>query len=112
MRQIIEVQGVRKLAVQPGHLTLDILAPADGVVTEIDNFQLARIARLAGAPMDKGAGVDLLKKLGDPVRKGETLYRLHAEFPADFRFASRHAGENSGYAVGAEADIPPGFVVS
>ncbi len=112
MQQIIEVQGVQLHPAQPGHLTREIHAPNDGLVTAIDNFQLARIAHLAGAPMDKGAGVDLLKKLGDPVRKGEPLYRLHAEFPADFQFACRHAEQNSGYAVGTEQDIHPGFGVS
>jgi len=43
---------------------------------------MAKIARLAGAPMMKKAGVDLLKKLGNPVKKGDTLYRIYAEFPA------------------------------
>ena len=36
-----------------------------GPSAAIDNLRLARLARLAGAPMDKGAGVDLLKKVGD-----------------------------------------------
>ncbi|HEY9150765.1 MAG TPA: thymidine phosphorylase family protein [Gammaproteobacteria bacterium] len=112
MRQIIMVQGAQLMALEPSPLTLDILAQADGVVTRIDNFQLARIARLAGAPMDKGAGVDLLKKLGDPVQKGEPMYRLHARFPADFQFARRLAEQDSGYRVGDAQDIPPGFVLS
>ena len=112
MRQIMKVQGMQATAAEPGPLTLEIASPAAGVVTAIDNFQLARIARLAGAPMDKGAGVDLLKKLGDPVAEGEPLYRLHARFPADFQFASRHAQQYSGYEVGAAQDIPSGFVLS
>ena len=112
MRQIILVQGLQENPPELSPLTLEIKAPIDGVVTGIDKFQLARIARLAGAPMDKGAGVDLLKKLGDPVEKGETLYRLHARFPADFQFASRHAEQDSGYRVGEAQDIPPGFVLS
>jgi thymidine phosphorylase len=52
------------------------------------NLQMARIARFAGAPMEKGSGVDLLKKLGDVVSKGEPLYRVYAKYPADFQFAS------------------------
>ncbi|MCW8874894.1 MAG: thymidine phosphorylase, partial [Gammaproteobacteria bacterium] len=112
MRQIIMVQGAQLMALEPSPLTLEIPAQADGVVTRIDNFQLARIARLAGAPMDKGAGVDLLKKLGDPVQAGEPLYRLHARFPADFQFARRLAEQQSGYQVGDAQDIPPGFVLS
>lgn len=112
MRQIITVQGTQPIPLEPSPLTLEIPAQADGVVNRIDNFQLARIARLAGAPMDKGAGVDLLKKLGDPVQAGEPMYRLHARFPADFQFARRLAEQQSGYQVGDAQDIPPGFVQS
>jgi thymidine phosphorylase len=50
--------------------------------------------------MDAGAGVELLRKLGDPVQQGEALYAIHAEFPADFRFARAQAGQSSGYAIG------------
>jgi len=71
----------------------------DGVITAIDNFQIARIARLAGAPMDPGAGVELQRKLGDAVRQGETLYAIYARFPADYRFARALAGQDSGYAI-------------
>ena len=80
-----------------------------GTVISIDNFQMARIARLAGAPMDKGAGVDLLKKLGDRVEAGETLYRVHACFPADFGFAKALIGEDVGYRIGPPEKAPPMF---
>ena len=73
----------------------------DGIVAAIDNFQIARIARLAGAPMDQGAGVELHRKLGDPVRQGETLYAIYARFPADYRFARALAGQDTGYAIAA-----------
>ncbi len=63
------------------------LAPADGVVVAIDNQRMSRIARLAGAPQVPGAGVDLMKKLGDPVRRGGLLYRLYAQYEADLTFA-------------------------
>jgi thymidine phosphorylase len=65
----------------------EVAALCAGVVAGIDNLQIARIARLAGAPKVQGAGVDLLCKLGEPVRSGEPLYRVHADFPADLEFA-------------------------
>ena len=68
---------------------------------------MARIARLAGAPMDKGAGVDLMKKLGDPVSKGEVLYRVHAEFPPDLQFAKDQCQRDTGYTIGSPEDITP-----
>lgn len=100
MNAIIEAQGRQTTEFKPGHLSFEVTAPNAGTVIEIDNFHLAKLARFAGAPMDKGAGVDLLKKMGDTVKKGEPLYRVHAEFRGDFSFAQHmveHAG--SGYQI-------------
>eukprot|EP01035_Chromulina_nebulosa_P014027 gene14027-biopygen11919 len=38
--------------------------------------------------MDKGAGIDLLRKIGDPVHRGDPLYRIHAESDAGLAFAT------------------------
>ncbi len=100
LEAIIEAQGRNPDSVPLGRLRHEVPAQVDGVVTAIDNFQVARIARLAGAPLDKGAGVALEKKLGDPVQQGETLYAIYAQFPADFRFARAMAGQDTGYAIG------------
>jgi len=81
----------------PARLRFEVTAPRAGVVSAIDNLQIARIARLAGAPMDKSAGIDLHKKLGDPVQQDEPLYSIHAEFHADFEFARKAAHQDSGY---------------
>ena len=109
MERIIEAQGRRAEALQPGSLSREVTASETGTVIAIDNFQMARIARLAGAPLDKGAGVDLLKKLGDRVEAGEPLYRLHACFGADFEFANTLIDEDTGYRVGPPEQLPPMF---
>ena len=100
MNNIIKAQGEKEIDLQPGKLQYQVCADRDGVVTHIDNFQTAKIARIAGAPMDKKAGVDLLMKLGDKVSKGEPMFQIHAEFPADFKFAKDLAQQNSGYSIG------------
>ncbi|HEY5604023.1 MAG TPA: thymidine phosphorylase family protein [Gammaproteobacteria bacterium] len=105
MEAIINAQGKQTKHYGLGNLCVEIYAPETGFVTEIDNLQMSRIARLAGAPMDKGAGVDLLKKVGEPVAKGEALYRIYAEFNADFKFATDMAQKFSGYRIGSEQDI-------
>lgn len=109
MQAIIEAQGPQEKRYELGSLVLEVAAPDAGTVIGIDNYQMARIARLAGAPMDKGAGVDLLKKLGEPVEKGETLYRVHAAFRADFRFARSLVEADNGYRVGAPESVPEMF---
>lgn len=110
MNTIIKAQGAQSKKFELGKLTHDVLSPANGVVVDIDNLQMAHIARFAGAPMDKGAGVDLFKKLGDKVKKGEPLYRIHAEFSSDYNFAVELSEANSGYQIGKEEQIPKAFV--
>jgi thymidine phosphorylase len=113
MNAIIEAQGSNgfdhhKPALGP--LSFEVGAECAGVVTGIDNLQVARIARLAGAPKVKSAGVDLLRKLGEPVRAGEPLYRVHACYAADLAFARAACARSTGYTVGDAGQVPHVFV--
>ncbi|MDX1811879.1 MAG: thymidine phosphorylase, partial [Gammaproteobacteria bacterium] len=111
MRAIIDTQGCHEnILLKGGELSFDICAPESGVVTSIDNLQMARIARMAGAPMDKGAGVDLFKKLGDKVEKGDALYRVHAQFKPDYEFAKKLCESDMGYCIGDHYETPKSFV--
>jgi thymidine phosphorylase len=111
MNAIIDAQG-RRPPVAFGRRTFDVVSHQTGVVVGIDNFQLARIARYAGAPMDKGAGVDLYRKLGDRVESGDMLYRVYAEYAADEQFARVLTADNHGYTIGDLADLPRAFLPS
>ncbi|ATX79984.1 thymidine phosphorylase [Mariprofundus aestuarium] len=104
MQAIIGAQGVNEEPYVRGALVMEVVAPESGFVVEINNLQMARIARMAGAPMDKGAGVDLLKKMGDKVEAGEVLYLIYAEFPSDFDFAVEQTKKDIGFRIG---DNPP-----
>ena len=111
MNSIINAQGKNEdYSLHAGELYFDVTADQSGTVTHIDNYKMAHIARIAGAPMDKRSGVDLIKKMGDSVEQGETLYRVHAEFSADFQFAKKLCESNNGYKIGDEKDIPKSFV--
>jgi thymidine phosphorylase len=101
MERIMAAQGPPPETAVLGRLTQEIAAEADGVVAAIDCHRIARLARFAGAPTDKGAGIDLLKQPGDRVERGEPLYRIHACLPIDFRIASGEAAEESGFAIAA-----------
>ena len=78
-------------------------ASCDGVVEAIDCLRLNRLARTAGAPIDKGAGIKVFKKIGDPVAQGEPLYRIFAFDEPEFELALAGSKADAGYAVG-----PPG----
>jgi thymidine phosphorylase len=113
MNAIIDAQGAKPFdPEQPdlAPLSFDVLAPQNGVITGIDNLQIARIARLAGAPKVQGSGVDLIHKLGDSVKAGDMLYRVYAAFPADLEFARQASQRSSGFSLGRAEDVPSLFV--
>lgn len=72
----------------------EILAATAGRVSEIDNRELARIAKLAGAPAAKASGVEIQAKLGEPVDKGQPLFTIHAEAPGELDYALAYATTN------------------
>jgi len=99
MDEIIAAQGASPIRGDLGGLTREVCAPRAGTVTAIDCLRIASVARLAGAPTDPGAGLDLLARVGDRVAASQPLYRIHASEPADFAFAAEAAGERSGFEV-------------
>jgi thymidine phosphorylase len=67
--------------------THPVLSDRSGRVTAIDNRRISRVAKLAGAPDDKAAGVDMHTALGQEVAKGQPLFTLHAESPGEIVYA-------------------------
>ncbi len=68
-----------------------LLAPVAGLVTAVDNRALAKVAKLAGAPAQKSAGLKLLIRPGDRVTAGQPLFDVHAETPAELDYALTYA---------------------
>ncbi len=96
---IIDAQGRNPNPITIGQLQYNVRAAKQGSVNAINNFVVAKIARLAGAPIDKSAGILIHKKVGDPVQKNDTLYTIYAEFEADFNFAKEAALTDSGFEI-------------
>lgn len=99
MHRLMRAQGPPPQVATLGPLVHDIAAPATGHVSAIDCHRIARIARLAGAPMDKGAGIDLFCKVGAKVAAGQPLYRIHAAAPAGLTYARELAAEDDGFSL-------------
>jgi thymidine phosphorylase len=70
-------------------------APHSGVLTHVNNRKLSRLAKLAGAPDDKAAGVELHIRLGDHVSAGRPLVTIHAEAPGELDYAMAYAAANA-----------------
>nr|WP_206206010.1 AMP phosphorylase [Thermococcus sp. JdF3] len=86
MREIIEEQGgnpdIKPEDIPVGDKTYTFTAPTSGYITAIDNKAITGIARAAGAPEDKGAGIELYVKVGEKVKEGDPLFTIHAESEA------------------------------
>jgi thymidine phosphorylase len=77
--------GMFELKMAP--YTFSVLSRKKGVVKGIDNQRLATIAKLAGAPHAKAAGVALLTPLGTSISLKQPLYIIHAETLGELHYA-------------------------
>jgi thymidine phosphorylase len=71
--------------------TQNIIALENGLVTAIDNRNLSKIAKLAGAPYESAAGIEFFAKLNTQVEKGQLLYRIHADSKGALDYAHTYA---------------------
>jgi len=62
-----------------GKFKAEINAHKTGKITSIDGKKITSIARMAGCPADKSAGLFLQRRLGEQVKKGEPLFVIYAE---------------------------------
>jgi thymidine phosphorylase len=92
-RRICEAQGGLRTPPVSSHRHL-ICASHAGLVAAVDNRRLARVAKLAGAPDDKAAGVELHVTLGEEIEPGHPLYTIHAETPGELDYALEYALAN------------------
>jgi AMP phosphorylase len=83
MREIIAAQGgngtVKPDDLSIGPETAKVRSECAGKVIWLSTEDIVRIAREAGAPKEKGAGLVLHAKLGDTVHKNSVLFEIYAE---------------------------------
>ena len=94
MAEIIKSQNGKEIApekIRIGKFSFDIAAKKSGTVKSIDNIAISRIARIAGAPHDSGAGVYIHRHNGDKVRKGEKVLTVYSQGEHHFRYAKDFA---------------------
>jgi AMP phosphorylase len=95
MLEIIEAQGgnpqIKSEEISIGEKQEDVLSPSNGYVVAFFNKRIVELARLAGAPADKKAGVIIHKKMGELVKKGEPLFTLCSSSDWDLNSAAKDA---------------------
>ncbi|WP_354673237.1 thymidine phosphorylase family protein [Cupriavidus alkaliphilus] len=87
---ICEAQGGLRT---PGQAVFrrDLTTSRGGIVTAIDNRQVSRIAKLAGAPRRQVVGLALHVRVGDAVDAGAPLCTLHAQASGELDYAFGYA---------------------
>ncbi|MCK9322426.1 MAG: AMP phosphorylase [Candidatus Methanomethylophilaceae archaeon] len=82
-REIVAAQGgnydIKSDDLVPGKYMLEVSSVKSGYVHSINNKDLVSIAKAAGSPNDKGAGLMLLRKKGQRVEKGDILFQIYGE---------------------------------
>ncbi len=93
--EIVVAQGgrsdLKSEDLKPGKYKEEIVAQSSGYVRNVNNKDLVSIARAAGAPADKGAGLMLLAKKGQRVEKGDVLIQIYADNEAKCKRAKDSA---------------------
>jgi thymidine phosphorylase len=88
-RKMVTAQGGDVDAPLPtARHTEEVTAETDGVVVDMDAYAVGVAAWRLGAgrtrqgqPVQAGAGVEILKTVGESVRAGEPVFRLHTDTP-------------------------------
>jgi len=92
MQEIIKAQGgnpdIKLKDIQIGKYEYTFKSPKAGIITDINNFTINKIARIAGAPKDKGAGIYIHNiNEGDFIRKGAPIMTIYAESQIKLKYA-------------------------
>lgn len=92
-QRICEAQGGLK-APPIAALQHSLTAAQGGRVVHINNRKISRLAKLAGAPDSKAAGLTIDVRLGQEVGMGEALVTVHAQTQGELGYALEYASRN------------------
>jgi len=90
MVEIIKAQQgtlVNPDKIKIGKYKYDVTSNRSCIVKSIGNKLISRVARVAGAPDDKGAGVYLYKHTGSKVKKNDKLFTIYSESKEKLKYA-------------------------
>jgi len=91
---IVTAQGGIKTLPDDNKYQHTELVQDSGVVSAIDNRRLARLAKLAGAPEDPGAGLRLYFNVGDRLAAGAKLFTLFSDSKGEKEYAMEFYNTN------------------
>ena len=78
-KQIVKAQHGNLNKIKYAKLKRDIFADRGGKIKVVDNKKINNLARVAGSPVDKSAGVYLYYHVGDIVKKRDKILTVYSE---------------------------------
>jgi AMP phosphorylase len=91
MQEMIKAQGgnpnIDPDKMRLGKHSYTYRAPKSGTIQDINNFAVNKMARIAGAPRDKEAGLYLYKNERHHVKKGEPIFTLYSDSRTKLKYA-------------------------
>jgi len=100
MKEIINAQGKKAISsseVKEAKFKKVVHAKKAGEISKINVKKCAHIAKIAGAPNDKKAGVMLLAEVDDKVDKNAPLFEIHAENQRKLKLAEAYAKSSNAF---------------
>ena len=100
--EIIKAQGGSEIpaeGIKIGKMSFEVLSKKSGTIRGIDNMAISRIARIAGAPHEKGAGIYLHRHIGERVKRNEKLFSVYAEGEHEFQYAGDTVKECNAFEI-------------
>lgn len=104
-QRICEAQGGMRVPPTSSHRHT-LTASRPGRISYLDNRKLAKLAKLAGAPVAKAAGVEMHVRLGDLVDHGSPFCTVHAENRGELEYALAFAESDGAIFSVTEQEAP------
>ena len=93
MKKIIEIQGgnpeITPEDIKLGPYMKEFVAAKDGYIVEVNNSIINQIAKTAGCPSSKSAGVEIIKKQGAKIKEGELVFKIYSYSQSKLRKAEK-----------------------
>lgn len=94
--EIIKAQDGKEIhpdKIKLGKFTQNIKAKKTGKIKHINGQIISKIAKIAGAPKDKGAGIFLHVHLNDYVKENQILYTIYSDSKDKIKYAQLLSNE-------------------
>ncbi|MFX1391712.1 MAG: AMP phosphorylase [Promethearchaeota archaeon] len=93
MKKIIEAQGgnpeITTDDIKLGPYVKEFFAAKEGYIVEVNNSIINQIAKTSGCPNSKSSGVEIIKKQGAKVKKGDVVFRVYSHSQSRLRKAEK-----------------------